>query len=120
MATQKDSAEDATILGDSKKSAPSGPNGSAVKSNGSKPNVDEIRTRAYEIFQERLGRNEIGDWQRQRRRLPRMRPRLIPPEPSMNHRLALPADHSCGRHTGRGACFRIDRGCREIPDTESR
>jgi hypothetical protein len=64
MATQKDSAEDATILGDSKKSAPSGPNGSAVKSNGSKPNVDEIRTRAYEIFQERLGRNEIGDWQK--------------------------------------------------------
>ena len=64
MATQKDSAEDATILGDSKKSPPSGADGSPVKSNGSKPNVNEIRTRAYEIFQERQGGNEIGDWQK--------------------------------------------------------
>jgi hypothetical protein len=65
VATEKSSAEDAKTLNDSKDSAPEGSETSAAKSKGSKPGVDEIRTRPYEIFQERQGGpgSEIGDWQ---------------------------------------------------------
>jgi len=66
MATEKSSAEDAKTLNDSKDSAPEGSDASAAKSKGSKPSVDEIRTRAYETFKERQGGpgSEIGDWQK--------------------------------------------------------
>jgi H+-transporting ATPase len=64
MATQKDSVEDAKTLDDSNKSAPNGSNGRIAKSNGSKPSVDQIRKRAYEIFQERQSGSEISDWQK--------------------------------------------------------
>ena len=65
MATEKSSAEDAKTLNVSKDSAPEGSDASAAKSKKSKPSVDEIRKRAYEIFQERQGGpgSEIGDWQ---------------------------------------------------------
>jgi hypothetical protein len=66
VATEKSSAEDAKTLIDSKDSAPSGSEASVTKSNESKPGTDEIRTRAYEIFQARHGGtgSEIGDWQK--------------------------------------------------------
>jgi H+-transporting ATPase len=51
-------------LSDSNKSAPNGSDGSVAKSNGSKPNVEEIRKRAYKIFQERQDGSECGDWQK--------------------------------------------------------
>jgi H+-transporting ATPase len=53
MATEKSSPEDAKTLNDSKDSAPEGSEASAAKSKGSKPGVDELRRRAYEIFQAR-------------------------------------------------------------------
>ena len=66
MAAEKSSPEDAKTLDDSKDSAPEGSEASAVKSKGSKPSVDEIRTRAFEIFEARQGGpgSEIGDWQK--------------------------------------------------------
>ena len=64
MATDKSSAEDAKTLDDSKDSAPEGSEASAVKSNESKPSVDETRKRAYEIFQERQGGSALSDWQK--------------------------------------------------------
>ena len=69
MATEKSSEEDAKTLDDSNDSTQNGSNASVAKSNGSKPNgakssVDEIRKRAYEIFQERQGGSELGDWQK--------------------------------------------------------
>ena len=64
MATRNDSAEDAKTLDDSNKSAPNGSNGRIVKSIGSNPSVDQIRKRAYEIFQERERGSEISDWQK--------------------------------------------------------
>ena len=64
MATEKSSAEDAKTLDDSKDSAQNGSTADVTKSKESKPSVDEIRTRAYEIFQERQGGSEIGDWQK--------------------------------------------------------
>ena len=51
-------------LDDSKNSAPNGSKASVAKPNGSKPSADEIRKRAYEIFQARQGGSEIGDWQK--------------------------------------------------------
>ena len=48
----------------SKDSAQNGSKASVAKPNGSKPSVDEIRKRAYEIFQARQGGSEIGDWQK--------------------------------------------------------
>src|SRR5580698_5103725 len=57
MAEQKDFVEDPT-----NKSILNGADGSVAKSNGSRLDVDEIRTRAYEIFQERQRGNEIDDW----------------------------------------------------------
>jgi magnesium-transporting ATPase (P-type) len=63
MATPKDSAEDATV-DDSDNSTPNESNGSVAKSNGSKPGVDQIRKRAYEIFEQRRGGNALGDWQK--------------------------------------------------------
>ncbi len=51
-------------LDDSKNSARNGSKASVAKPNGSKPSADEIRKRAYEIFQARQGGTEIGDWQK--------------------------------------------------------
>ncbi len=68
--TEKDSRKNTKTLGDSKddsdKPAPNAAEASAAKSNGTKPTVDEIRTRAYEIFQARHGGpgSEIEDWQK--------------------------------------------------------
>jgi len=66
MATQKDSGEDTKNLDDSNDSEPKGSEASAAKSKGSRPGVDEIRKRAYEVFQARHGGpgNEIDDWQK--------------------------------------------------------
>jgi H+-transporting ATPase len=55
------SAEDANTLGDSPQN---GSAGSVAKPNGAKARVDEIRKRAYKIFQERQGGSEIGDWRK--------------------------------------------------------
>ena len=52
---REDSGEDAKTLDDSNDSAPKGSEASAAKSKGSKPSVDEIRKRAYEVFQARHG-----------------------------------------------------------------
>src|SRR5208282_1635396 len=66
MAIEKSSGEDAKTVDDSNDSAPSASKASGAKSNESKPSADEIRTRAYEIFQARHGGpgSEIGDWQK--------------------------------------------------------
>src|ERR1700691_2641259 len=66
MATEKSSTEDAKTPVDSHNSAQSGSKTSAPKPNGSKASTDEIRTRAYEIYQARRGGpgSEIGDWQK--------------------------------------------------------
>ena len=66
MAIHKNSTEDAKTLDGSQNSPPKGSKASAAKSNGSKPSVEDIRTRAYEIFQARHEGpgNEIGDWQK--------------------------------------------------------
>ncbi len=66
MATEKSSGEDAKTVDDSNDCAPNGPKASGAKSNESEPSADEIRTRAYEIFQARHGGpgSEIGDWQK--------------------------------------------------------
>ena len=66
MATEKSSASDAKALAASTDSLPNGSKASVAKSNRPKPSVDEIRTRAYEIFQARHGGpgSEIGDWQK--------------------------------------------------------
>lgn len=55
MATEKSSTEDAKTPVDSHNSAQSGSKTSAAKPNGSKASTDEIRKRAYEIFQARHG-----------------------------------------------------------------
>jgi H+-transporting ATPase len=64
MAIRTVSAEGSKILSGSNKSLPSGTDGSTVKSNGRKPDVEEIRSRAYEMFLERQSGSEIGDWQK--------------------------------------------------------
>ena len=64
MATEKSSGEDAKTLDDSKDSAPEESKATVAKSNESKPSVDEIRKRAYEIFQARQGGSALGDWQK--------------------------------------------------------
>jgi H+-transporting ATPase len=66
MAIHKNSTEDAKTLDGSQNSPQKGSKASAAKSNGSKPSVEDIRTRAYEIFQARHEGpgNEIGDWQK--------------------------------------------------------
>ena len=69
MATEKSPAEGAKTLDDSNDSRQNGSNASVAKPNGSKPNgakssVGEIRKRAYELFQERQGGSELGDWQK--------------------------------------------------------
>src|SRR5208337_3501066 len=66
MATEKSSASDAKALAASTDSLPNGSKASVAKSNRPKPSVDEIRTRAYEIFQARHGGtgSEIDDWQK--------------------------------------------------------
>ena len=63
---RESSGEDAKTLDDSNDSAPNGSKAGGAKSNESKPSLDEIRTRAYEIFQARQGGpgSEIGDWQK--------------------------------------------------------
>jgi hypothetical protein len=53
MAIEKSSADDAKTLNDSKDSAQNGSKEQVAKPNGSKPRVDELRQRAYEIFQAR-------------------------------------------------------------------
>ena len=53
MATEKSSAEDAKTSNDSKDSAQNGSKEQVAKPNGSKPGLDELRKRAYEIFQAR-------------------------------------------------------------------
>jgi len=65
MATEKSSADDAKTSDASSDSAPNGSK-AVAKSKGSEAGVDEIRTRAYEIFQARHGGpgSEIGDWQK--------------------------------------------------------
>jgi H+-transporting ATPase len=50
MDTQKSSEDDAKTLNDSNGSAPKGAKANVAKPNGSKPSVDELRRRAYEIF----------------------------------------------------------------------
>ena len=70
------SAEDANTLGDSPQN---GSAGSVAKPNGAKPSVDEIRKRAYKIFQERHGpevRSATG--KRLRLQFQQMRPTPIP------------------------------------------
>ena len=66
MAPQKSPGEDAKTLDDSKDSAPNASTARIAKSNGPKPNEDETRARAYEIFQARHGGpgSAIGDWQK--------------------------------------------------------
>ena len=64
MATEKSSGEDAKTLDDSNGLRAKRVRASVAKPNESKPSVDEIRKRAYEIFQERQGGSEIGDWQK--------------------------------------------------------
>ncbi len=64
MATAKDVAEDAKSSDDSKDSARNGSAKSDVKSDGAKPEADEIRKRAYKIFEERRDGNATGDWQK--------------------------------------------------------
>ena len=65
MATEKSSADDAKSSDASSDSAPNGSK-AVAKSKGSEPGVDEIRTRAYEIFQARHGGpgSALGDWQK--------------------------------------------------------
>src|ERR1017187_3542953 len=65
MDTRKSSRVDAKTPIDSKNSAQNGTT-SVAKAIGSKVSVDEIRKRAYEIFQARHGGpgSEIGDWQK--------------------------------------------------------
>ena len=53
MATEKSSAEDAKTLDDSKDSPQNGSKEQVAKPNGSKPGLDELRKRAYEIFEAR-------------------------------------------------------------------
>ena len=53
MANEKSSSEDAKTVNDSKDSAPEGSREQVAKPNGSKPGLDELRKRAYEIFQAR-------------------------------------------------------------------
>jgi H+-transporting ATPase len=64
MATDKSSAEDPKTLNDSKDSAQNGSKEQVAKPNGSKPNLEEISKRAYEIFKERQGGSALGDWQK--------------------------------------------------------
>ena len=64
MATDKSSAEDPKTLNDSKDSAQNGSKEQVAKPNGSKPNIEEISKRAYEIFKERQGGSALGDWQK--------------------------------------------------------
>ncbi len=66
MTTEKSSGEAAKTVNDSKSSPPNGTKPIVVKSNQSKPGVDEIRRRAFEIFQARHGGpgSAIGDWQK--------------------------------------------------------
>ncbi|MGA2411528.1 MAG: plasma-membrane proton-efflux P-type ATPase, partial [Candidatus Binataceae bacterium] len=64
MATEIISSEKAEALSDSKESSLNG-SSENTKANEAKPAVDQVRTRAYEIFQARKGGpgNAIGDWQ---------------------------------------------------------
>jgi H+-transporting ATPase len=66
MSTEKSSGEHAKTIGGSNDSQPEGSETSAVKSKGSKPSVDQIRTRAYEVFQGRHGGpgSAVEDWQK--------------------------------------------------------
>ena len=60
MDTEKSSQEDTNTLNDSKDTAQAGSKASAAQSKESKPSVDEIRKRAYEIFQARQGGPECA------------------------------------------------------------
>ena len=64
MATQKSSEDVAKTLSASSKVAPNGATPSVAKADGS--SVDEIRKRAYEIFQARHGGSgsALEDWQK--------------------------------------------------------
>ena len=66
MATEKNFGDDAKTLGDVNNSAQNESKATVAKSNWSKPSEEEIRGRAYEIFQARQGGpgSEIGDWQK--------------------------------------------------------
>ena len=66
MATEKSSPEDAKTVNDPKDSAPEGSEASTAESKGSKPSVDEIRKRAFEVFQARHGErgSALEDWQK--------------------------------------------------------
>jgi H+-transporting ATPase len=56
--------KDSNTSEDLHSASPNGANPCVAEPNGSKSNLDEIRTRAYEIFQARAGRpgNEVSDW----------------------------------------------------------
>ena len=66
MTTEKSSGGAAKALTDSTSPTPNGAKPTIVKSNESEPGVDEIRKRAFEIFQARQGGpgSAIGDWQK--------------------------------------------------------
>src|SRR5579872_1705767 len=77
MATEKSSAQDAKTLEDTNDSAPNGSKAGMTKSDGSKPSVDEIRTRAYGIFQARHGGpgSALEDWQKAEGSAPTIAPK---------------------------------------------
>jgi hypothetical protein len=82
MATQKSSGNVAKTLSTSSKAAPNGASASVAKSDksdGSKPSVDEIRKRAYEIFQARHADSAVRSrtGKRPRPPSPQMRPRQM-------------------------------------------
>ena len=94
MPTEKSSAEDAKALSDPKGSTQNGSVANVAKSNGSKPNVGEIRKRAYKIFQERQGGSEIGDWQKAEAAVSADAAKAQPPKPETSKPDAAKADSS--------------------------
>src|SRR5580700_3105649 len=94
MPTEKSSAEDAKALSDPKGSTQNGSVANVAKSDGSKPDVGEIRKRAYKIFQERHGGSEIGDWQKAEAALSGDAAKAQPPKPETTKPDAAKADSS--------------------------
>ena len=83
MATEKSSPEDAKTVNDPKDSAPEGSEASTAKSKGSKPSVDEIRKRAFEVFQARHGEpgSALEDWQKAEASVSADTPKADAPKP---------------------------------------
>jgi H+-transporting ATPase len=94
MPTEKSSAEDAKAPSDPKGSTQNGSVANVAKSDGSKPDVGEIRKRAYKIFQERHGGSEIGDWQKAEAALSGDAAKAQPPKPETSKPDAAKADSS--------------------------